>query len=196
MEIGEINSVIKEADPKVKAVATLVLKHAKQQRDQLVSFVAIDGARTEKDASLLITTGEYSQLIGTLLKACKKRLPIYMVPTHFLPLSEIPLSVNNKVDNKRLTQLYMDTSLEVLQSLAYREEKEGGLSSAETRIQNILAELTKIKREDIKRSSTIFELGLDSISVVGLARKLKKSGFLTVTVSMIMQSNYPDLQKF
>lgn len=141
----------------------------------------------------MITTGEYLTLIGSLLNTCKKNLPVYMVPTHFLPLSEIPLSVNNKVDNKRLTQIYMDASLEVLQSLAYREEKEGGLSAAEVKIQTILAEMTRLQRQEIRRSSTIFELGLDSVSVVGLARKLKKNGFSTATASMIMQSCYPEL---
>jgi len=193
LEIGEINAILKQANPNVKATATLVLKHPKQQRDQLVSFFSITGACTKKVASPLITTGQHSTLIGSLLNACKKNLPVYMVPTHFLPLSEIPLSVNNKVDNKRLTQIYMDASLEVLQSLACREEEQGDLSATEVKIQTILAEMTKLQRQDIKRSSTIFELGLDSVSVVGLARKLRKNGFNMVTVSMIMQSCYPEL---
>ncbi|KAF8444235.1 hypothetical protein BGX38DRAFT_1143770 [Terfezia claveryi] len=192
LEIGEINTTLKRADPNVKAAATLVLRHPKQQRDQLVSFFSVNGTGMEKRASPLITTGEYSTLIASLLNSCKRNLPIYMVPTHFLPLSEIPLSVNNKVDNKRLTQIYMDASLEVLQSLAYRGEKEESLSAAEVEIQSILAEMTRLQRQDIRGSSTIFELGLDSVSVVGLARKLKKSGFNTATVSMIMQSCYPE----
>lgn len=194
LEIGEINATLKRADPNVTAAATLVLRHPKQQRDQLVSFFSVNGACLEKGASPLITTGEYSTLIDSLLTSCKKNLPVYMVPTHFLPLSEIPLSVNNKVDNKRLTQIYMDASLEVLQSLAYREEKEGSLSAAEVKIQSILAEMTRLQRQDIRMSSTIFELGLDSVSVVGLARKLKQNGFNTATVSMIMQSCYPELK--
>ncbi|RPB21806.1 hypothetical protein L211DRAFT_827739 [Terfezia boudieri ATCC MYA-4762] len=188
LEIGEINTTLKRADSNVKAAATLVLRHPKQQRDQLVSFFSVNGAGMEKRSSHLITTGEYSTLIGSLLNSCKRNLPIYMVPTHFLPLSEIPLSVNNKVDNKRLTQIYMDASLEVLQSLAYRE-KEGSLSAAEEKIQSILVEMTRLQRQDIRGTSTIFELGLDSVSVVGLARKLKKTGFNTATVSMIMQNS-------
>ncbi|KAF8420669.1 hypothetical protein EV426DRAFT_239732 [Tirmania nivea] len=189
LEIGEINATLKRADPNVKAAATLVLRHPKQQRDQLVSFFSVNGTCMRKGASPLITTREYSTLIGSLLNSCKKNLPVYMVPTHFLPLLEIPLSVNNKVDNKQLTQIYMDASLEVLQSLAYRKEREGSLSATEVKIQTILAEMTRLQRGDIKRSSTIFELGLDSVSVVGLARKLKKKGFNTATVSMIMQNS-------
>lgn len=199
MEIGEINATIKKADPSVKAVVTLVLRHPKQQRDQLVSFISVDCAHSDKlmnnhsakSSPVLITTGEYSHLISVLLDACKKYLPVYMVPTHFLPLSEIPLSVNNKVDNKQLLQIYQGASLEVLQSLARRDEEVGELSAVGTRIQAILAEMTKLQSQEVKSSSTIFELGLDSVSVVALARRLKKNGFHMATVSMIMQSILP-----
>ena len=191
LEIGEINATLKRADPRVKTAATLVLKHPKQQRDQLVSFISIEGAQVEKGVSQLIATGEHAALIGTLLSTCKRNLPVYMVPTHFLPLTAIPLSVNNKVDNKRLAKIYGESSLELLQSLAYREEKQRNLSAIEHQIQGILADVTHLQKSEIKESSTIFELGLDSVSVVGLARRLKKNGF-QATISLIMQSDYPE----
>lgn len=111
-----------------------------------------------------------------------------MVPTHIIPLSRIPLSVNNKVNNKSLAKIYMETPLDILQSLASKEEKEDSLSTTETQIQSVLANMAKLHLKDIKSSSTIFELGLDSVSVVSLARKLKKCGFHRANVSLIMQS--------
>lgn len=187
LEIGEINAILKRAHSTVNTVTTLVLKHPKQQKDQLVSFISLDGTAIVTGSSIL--TGQHSGLISTLLVECKKKLPVYMVPTYIIPLSCIPLSVNNKVDNKGLAKIYMETSLDILQSLASKEEREDSLSRTETQIQSVLANMTKLHLKDIKSSSTIFELGLDSVSVVSLARRLKQCGFHTANVSIIMQSS-------
>lgn len=186
LEIGEINQVVKKADVVVEAVATLVLRHPKQQKDQLVSFVVLECG--ERGRPRVLAEGQYSLLISKLVDACRAKLPTYMVPTHFLPLSNMPLSVNNKVDNKSLKAIYQETTLEVLQSLARREDDAGVWSDIEQRLSAVLMDMTKLQNKDVKRSSTIFELGLDSVSVVGLARRLKKSGFAAATPSLIMQN--------
>ena len=156
LEIGEINATIKRAHPKVKAVSTLVLKHPKQQTDQLVSFIAFEGADREKGVSRIVETREYSPLVGIIIDTCKQHLSVYMVPTHFLPVTTIPLSVNNKVDNKKLAQLYQATSLEQLQALSYRNTNESDqFSSIELRLRDILADMMQLSSADIKRSSSI-----------------------------------------
>jgi len=187
LEIGEIDQVVTKAHEEVEAVATLVLKHPKQQKDQLVSFFVVRG-RVERVAKPVIRDDE--PLISTLVEACRKKLPTYMVPTHFLPLSHMPLSINNKVNNKALKVLYQDTTLEMLQHLARRDEDTDGSAwtDSERRLRTVLVEMTRLEPAEIKRSSTVFELGLDSVSVVGLARRLKKSGFATTTPSLIMQN--------
>jgi microcystin synthetase protein McyA len=43
-----------------------------------------------------------SQLIPELREALKKKLPDYMMPTHFVVLDSIPLTNNGKVDRKAL----------------------------------------------------------------------------------------------
>jgi aryl carrier-like protein len=188
LEIGEINEVVKKANQSVAAVATLVLGHPKQQKDQLVSFIVLDaehlGAQSKPEVRC---DGNHSSIIPELIAACKSKLPGYMVPTHFLPLSHMPLSVNNKVDNKILKAVYHETTLEVLQLLAKQEEDDGQWNDVEKRVRSILADMTKLEEIDIKRLSTVFELGLDSVSVVGLARRLNKNGYGIATPSLIMQ---------
>ncbi|RPB02033.1 hypothetical protein L873DRAFT_1788049 [Choiromyces venosus 120613-1] len=194
LEIGEINETLKQATTRARAVATLVLRHPKQQKDQLVSFIELEtGAPISRsDIKVLDDPEQYSQVITVLADACRRKMPAYMVPTHLLPISTIPLSVNNKVDNKRLKELYHETSLETLQRVSRREDVEdGSWSDVEERLRIVLTEVTTLKASDIQRSSTIFELGLDSVSVVGLARRLKRAGFVAASVSIIMQ--YPVL---
>lgn len=214
LEIGEINQVVKGAgEHAVQAVATLVLKHPKQQKDQLVSFfVVLSDPREQQPlrtisptaATATATTGEPAvirthsrKLISKLAAACRSKLPAYMVPTHFLPISHIPLSINNKVDARALKALYQDTALDVLQQLARREEEDtatatiGDWTEVEKLLHSVLMDMTKLDSSEINRSSTIFELGLDSVSVVGLSRRLKKSGFAAVaaaTPSLVMRN--------
>ena len=190
LEIGEINETLKQATSRARAVATLVLRHPKQQKDQLVSFVELEtrSYAGRPDIRVLDSAEEYSEIIRTLADACKRKLPAYMVPTHFLPISAIPLSVNNKVDNKKLKELYQKTSLEILQRISRREDpQEGEWSEAEREIRDAVARLANLEIPAIKRSATVFELGLDSVSIVGLARQLKRAGFLGSSVSLIMQ---------
>ncbi|KAI5820682.1 hypothetical protein BZA77DRAFT_239966 [Pyronema omphalodes] len=190
LEIGEINQVMKKAAEEVHAVATLVLRHPKQQKDQLVSFVVLESVLesvNQRSKPEVRTDGHLAKLIAKLVAACKAKLPTYMVPTHFLPISHMPLSVNNKVDNKILKAVYNDTSLEILQQLAKREDDTGAWTESEERLRSILADMTKLQPSEISRSSTIFELGLDSISVVGFTRRLLKAGFTAATASLVMQ---------
>jgi len=189
LEIGEINEVIKKAHKSVEAVMTLVLKHPKQQKDQLVSFFVVRGEAPGATKPKICCDRDSAALIPKLVDACKRKLSTYMVPTHFLPVSHMPLSINNKVDNKILKALYQDTTLDALQQLSRRDEDgDSAWTGSEQRLRTVLVEMTKLKASEIKRSSTIFELGLDSVSVVGLARRLKKKGFATATPSLIMQN--------
>lgn len=177
----------------MRSVATLVLRHPKQQKDQLVSFIVLGTSdSSSKSDPIVLDEPEQHKVIPLLADSCKRMLPVYMVPTHFLPISKMPLSVNNKVDNKILTALYQNTPLTLLQQISKKEEiQEGSWTEEEKRIRKLLTEMTGLKSSDIKRSSTVFELGLDSVSVVGLARRLKRDGFFASTVSLVMQCRYP-----
>lgn len=191
LEIGEINETLKQADSRVKAVTTLVLRHPKQQKDQLVSFIVLEAKNTVNIDQVVLDGPEQHEVIPLLANTCRRKLPIYMVPTHFLPISKMPLSVNNKADNKKLAAIYQGTPLALLQRISRREDTHGGnWTDAEQRIRKILVDMTGIQASEIKRSSTVFELGLDSVSVVGLARKLKKDGFFASSVSLVMQCKW------
>lgn len=191
LEIGEINEVLKNADEKVRNVATLVLKHPKQQKQQLVSFF-VSQASFDNDSAptVLNSDAEATSLIPALLTAAKRKLPVYMVPTHFIPLSKIPLSVNNKVDNKALTALYNATTLEILHGLSKSSEgRKEDWTETEKKMRSVFCKVTGVAEGEVSRDTTIFEMGLDSVSVVGLATGLRRAGW-NLGVSTILQSEF------
>ncbi|KAF2281534.1 nonribosomal peptide synthetase-like protein 2 [Westerdykella ornata] len=185
LEIGEINSIIKQSASGISDVATLVLKHPKQQKEQLVSFI-ISTSKRDVEPRILFQSAKDAVAAR---EACQQRLPGYMVPTHFVSLSAMPLSANNKADHRRLREMYEALSVSDLQMLSRStEEKEEVWVADERRIAQILQDFLRIGT-DVKRNTSLFELGLDSISVIGFTRALKNAGFSEASVSIVLKND-------
>ncbi|KAI5859244.1 hypothetical protein GGS23DRAFT_326435 [Durotheca rogersii] len=184
LEIGEINHAIKTSLPHQLAdVVTSVVRRTGQDRDLLVSFIApITSPST--DLRICLET----ELCQAALKACKARLPGYMVPTYVLCVSFIPLSTNNKADVKLLKQLFADLSHQRLREFtAGSAGIDRALSEAEQFISTAISTVTQIPDVDVTPSSSIFELGIDSINVARLALILRSQSFPSASPSVILR---------
>jgi acyl-coenzyme A synthetase/AMP-(fatty) acid ligase len=190
LEIGEINTTIRHEVSDISDIATYVLKHPKQQRDQLVSFFVVGNSENRSRETQISQSEEVISIVGNALSACRARLPTYMVPTHFIPLTTMPLSANNKTDGNVLKKLFSETSTNLLQTLSGANHMQSKLSPTEKGIVSALTNIISVTSEDIRSHSNIFELGLDSITVIRFARALKNSGFSRAQPSTIMTREY------
>lgn len=189
LEIGEINHTIKAGVPRVSDVATLVTKHRDQDRDVMVSFIVTQDDR-KRDRELSVNADpDCLRLCADAQNACRAKLPGYMVPTFVLSVPYIPLSANNKAQTSVLKQVFNGISPEDLRLLS------SGSKDASTRLEtshpglaSVIAKVTRTKAADLYAQSTIFDLGVDSISVIELARKLRAVGFLGATPSTILKN--------
>ncbi|EPS36910.1 hypothetical protein H072_9546 [Dactylellina haptotyla CBS 200.50] len=190
LELGEINETIRAADQSIAEIVTLVCQHGQQQVQQLVSFVSFrdntEGCGSPSPAQLLKAFPE-SGLRSKILQACQSRLPVYMVPTYILPITKLPLTVNNKVDERTLRTLFADTSVETIQEFEEVCVEDEEFSEAEQRIKDTLS-VVAANTGSATKSTSFFQLGLDSVSIVGFANKLRKNGFPGVEVSLVMQN--------
>lgn len=173
LELLEIDEVIKKSSSSLQEVVTLVLKHATQQKEQLVSFFV--KSSSEEDGSL----------ISTVKDACKSRLPGYMVPTHFIPIEALPLNANNKADSKQLAGIYNNLTIDDLRRLSQSSQQDKEWTEEEKRIVQVLAEVMQVEQSALTHSSNIFELGLDSISIIGFSRTLQNSGLENAKLSVV-----------
>ncbi|KAF2115717.1 hypothetical protein BDV96DRAFT_492707 [Lophiotrema nucula] len=186
LEIGEINSVIKQSGRDIADLATLVLKHSKQQKDQLVSFIVLGSKHRGSPEAIL----KESHGVRRARQACHDKLPGYMVPTHFVTLTAMPLNVNNKADARRLKELYNELSVSDLQLLSgFEHEENVQWSFDEEQIRETLSNTLHISKDEINRTSSFFELGLDSISAIGFTRALRLAGISKVTASAVMKNS-------
>lgn len=194
LEIGEINEVIKQSTPVLNEVATLVVKHPSQSKDQLVSFVTKVSDKDKKSQNVeVISSREDHEFLSIIKTACHTHLPGYMVPTHIIPMSRFPLSANNKADMKVLKGIFQELSLEDIQNLNAMTVDRGTKSLHEEKIISILAQFIGATDSTISSWSSIYELGLDSISVLSFARSLRGAGFSQAQPSLIMKRKWSPL---
>ncbi|OKL60449.1 hypothetical protein UA08_04403 [Talaromyces atroroseus] len=195
LELGEINAVIQEATSDVSEVATLVIKHPSQQKEQLVVFVsykkqATDKAKTANSPEVLNDDhGKTSDFLACIKQAAQNKLPGYMMPTHFIPIKSLPLTPNNKIDVKALKTFFSALSLERLQALSSSANETRSLIEKDIQaVIRVLAQFAKISLDAIFPNTSIYDIGLDSISVIGLAQHFRDAGYQNAQVSMIMRN--------
>ena len=189
LEIGEINSVIRMEASRIADVATFVLKHPNQQKEQLVTFLAASKSTSYSTVEILYNDATVRSS-REAVAACHAKLPAYMIPTHYIPVNYLPLTANNKVDAKALRQCYYKLTQDDIRRLSGTDRRRVDLSETEQRIVKSLERIAEIQKADVHPDANLFELGLDSITVIGLAKVLKDAGFPGAQPSVIMKSTF------
>ncbi|KAH8896633.1 non-ribosomal peptide synthetase [Thozetella sp. PMI_491] len=188
LEIGEINHTIKTRVEEIRDTATVVVHNEKQEKSFLVSFVVTNTNHNSSIPLTIIEGAEAAEISQKIKDACRSRLPGYMVPTYVLQLPFIPLSSNNKAEIKELKKLFNTLSHEQLIRMASHPlQSTAPLDSTSEKIIAALATMTSIDTSSITPASSIFELGIDSITVLQFARLLKKNGLFNATPSAILK---------
>lgn len=188
LEIGEINHCIRSSVPEIKDVVTVVIRNEKQQKDLLVTFVVTDTQEHKKIGELRILTGHEAHTISDKAqRACRDKLPGYMVPTYVLLLPFIPLSPNNKAELKMLRTLFNTLSPQQLMAPSSTMSVTDLGQIGKTLCQ-ALSRMSGVVEEDISSTSSIFELGVDSISVMRLARMLRQEGVQNAAPATILRN--------
>lgn len=185
LEIGEINQCVREGVAEVVDLVTLVVRNEKQQKDLLVSFVVT--TQDQKAKELYIIEGDDAVTISQKVqRACRDRLPGYMVPTYVLLLPFVPLSPNNKAEVKELRAFFNKLSSEQL--VASSASSSTALGFVDQKFCKALAAMSGVTEETITPTTNIFEMGVDSITVLRLVRTLKREGFTNASAAVILRN--------
>lgn len=186
LEIDEIDSVIKSSTNTIADLASLVVKSG--DKETLVTFF-ITAVRKQTPDLALDASEQSRSAAQVALEACRSRLPGYMVPTHILPLNVIPLTVNNKIDAKRLTAFYNGLSVSALQNIKGNVTPTRALGPDAMKICKVLGKMLSIDVKAMDSSTNIFSLGMSSVSAITFASLLKRAGFPGANVASIMRNS-------
>ena len=138
------------------------------------------GVQGEKEIVAYITADEVQDVSG-LRGYLKERLPEFMLPSHFVQLDEIPLTIQGKIDRKALPSpqgLGLKTAVEYV---APRNETEATLVDVWKLV---------LGREKIGVFDDFFEIGGHSLRAMGLVVEYKNS----FNVGLSLQDIYDKAQ--
>lgn len=109
------------------------------------------------------------QLIPELRQNLRQMLPEYMVPSAFVPLAKLPLTVNGKVDRVRIAAQSNDDLLALTPTPA--SSTITPLTSTEVTLINIWKDLLRLKRVDVH--DNFFELGGHSLLATQMTSRIR-----------------------
>ncbi|PYH49418.1 nonribosomal siderophore peptide synthase SidC [Aspergillus saccharolyticus JOP 1030-1] len=196
LELGEVSEVIRSSSSLDISVVTTVAKHPDLSRQQLISFVARSNThKCEQDANVAFLFSEFATLGKELQDACKRKLPNYMVPELVLPITYIPLApLSGKANIKELAGLFSNLPLATVLQGNNAPSKDDTfvnrpLSADEQAVAKELCSVVAADPSSIGPLTNIFEIGLDSLSAIGLSIKLRGIGY-QATVALVMSNPF------
>ena len=111
-----------------------------------------------------------------------KKLPYYMIPSYFIPLPSLPLTVNGKIDRKKLPS-------------PFKNSKDNKYVKPQTELQKVvckaLEDCLSIKNISINEDFT--NLGIDSLSIIKMQSMLSALNISVPTQYFYDYSNVKDL---
>ncbi|KAF7195378.1 L-2-aminoadipate reductase large subunit [Pseudocercospora fuligena] len=124
----------------------------------------------------------------------KKKLPVYAVPTLFIPMLRLPLTPNGKVDKRALPFPEQADLLGTLPEAADLDKR----TETEKELAKIWAEHLKTRNhtaDTLPRDSSFYDLGGDSIMTVQIVPKINRKWQGANVPMSVMAAGQPTLEK-
>ncbi|KAH7024262.1 BcNRPS3, nonribosomal peptide synthetase [Macrophomina phaseolina] len=186
VELGEISEGVRVSSSEPVHVATLLLKHKELSRPQLVAFIANEKdskvAKENQDQCKFLDQ-QYEALNASVRPNCQKILPAHMVPDLLVPVNIIPLTATSaKADTKLLNALFSSIPIATLMAASHKPTgapavSNRPLTAEEETIAGVLKVIIGDHSREMRPDTSIFELGIDSLSAISLFMKLKENGY-------------------
>ncbi|KAH8672879.1 BcNRPS3, nonribosomal peptide synthetase [Tricladium varicosporioides] len=196
LELGEVSECVRLVCSGSPDVTSLIAKHPSLSRMQLVSFVAYSKSRNGAEMPEVLRN--FNEINATVRSGCMERLPAYMVPDIVVPITFLPLAATSgKANVKMLKSIFDKIPLQWLLSSGGSTSKEENanreLNKAEELVAGILTHLTCCNLSDIRPSTNIFEIGVDSLVAISLSTLMRKNGYDCSVASILGLSTVAEL---
>ena len=162
IELGEIAAVIKE----IKGI------------QQSVVIAHEDSTGSKKLVAYTVGAEEISE--AEIQAYLRTKVPEYMVPAFFIPLSELPLTGNGKINRNALPLPDFNRASIVKEYVAPRNE-------IEELIHGIWSEVMQIEKIGIH--DHFIELGGDSLTAIRVGIRIAEAAELNIPIHIIFQKN-------
>ena len=190
IELGEIDFHVKqvlEHFPQVKQSVTEAITPEATKTVTLAAFLTLSETSTDPEQEL-------SDIINHVKIELSKTLPIYMVPTAYIKLDDLPMTASGKTDRRALRELgklYMPPSFMQLEDQSWPDDK---LSDEENSLRTLWSSLLGINRDLIGPDHSFSGLGGDSIKIMSLVMGIRREYDLSIPMPRLLGKAQDTLQ--
>jgi amino acid adenylation domain-containing protein len=185
IELGEIETQLLRHENIKQAVVT-----AQQDRggDRCLTAYIVPAPATNRtnrtsrtsETSLTNQTSQAKLRQAKLRQYLAEFLPVYMIPTHFVFLAEMPLTATGKVDRQALPEPRSATA----------EEYEAPVNDIEKKLLEIWSELPGMKQGNIGVAADFFGLGGNSLRATVMTARIHRVFGVKVPLAEVFRTPY------
>lgn len=165
IELPEIEKVLRQVEA-IKDAAALVKTDQIGDRYIQAYYVADEKLET-----------------GMIKKAIQSYLPDYMIPSRFLQVDEMPMTVNKKLDKKRLMEMDVEEETEYIAPETEKQEL----------LENIFKEVLGLSKVSIR--ARFIEMGGDSIKAIRVISKLREAGYELKVMELLQYQTIEEISE-
>ncbi|KFY22082.1 hypothetical protein V493_06851 [Pseudogymnoascus sp. VKM F-4281 (FW-2241)] len=147
----------------------------------LAAFINMDGAGDKHDSKV-------KQVSIGVNEHLSEVLPLFMIPTVYIPLQNIPRSITGKIDRQQLREAGSSLTAKDIAMLNRLDgERRAPESDMERIIQRLWAEVLQIDIDSISIDDSFIRIGGDSIGAIRLVGVARQNG-LSLTIRDVFQN--------
>ena len=166
IELEEINNILLKSDDIVNCTTQI-----------------IENGNEKKLVTYIVSKNKINP--STIRNYLAKKLPVYMIPSYFIQIASIPLTINGKIDRKALPMPIIEENKNVTLPREATDEI----------LIKIISDIVNIK--NISISDNLFDLGMDSLSIMTLINELYDKLKVSLTVKDVFENSIiKDLSDF
>ncbi|KAM5466620.1 NRPS cluster protein [Microsporum audouinii] len=201
LEMGEVEHCITSSCTAIRTATVECIKVPGQNnRVSLIAFIcpetygdwgqALTGESLETSGLEVVglPNNQFYSIIESLETALRELLPAYMLPSFFIPIADVPLTLSGKVNRRLLRDKSTSWPLKRLEQYQLRSralpEVEVPTTVHGQEIQQIISQALNMDAKTIPMNANFFGLGGDSISAMRVSMLARRRG-LHLTVADI-----------
>ncbi|KAF5689247.1 non-ribosomal peptide synthetase [Fusarium circinatum] len=193
IELGEIEYHVQAHLPDyIQAAVEIVVPQSKTSTKALAVFFTSDDdvedtSTQDVDPILAKMSSPSTDLAQTLKSALKDALPSYMVPTIYIPLSKMPLTLAGKLDRQRLKAIARSVPTHLMASYKLSGLSRSGnipTTAMQRKLQKAWATVLNIPIDQINIDDSFFRLGGDSVDAMKLVPAARSEGLVIAVMGI------------
>ncbi|RDL36341.1 Uncharacterized protein BP5553_05693 [Venustampulla echinocandica] len=200
VEVGEIESRISQSLPgnPLTCVDLVEARNNALGSSMLIAAIDMNEAASHGDPvpGILYETSEsLRDLLQSLHSKLVAELPLYMVPSHFVPFVSLPTNASAKLDRQAMRAM-LETLTESELAMFKKKDAPGTISTeTEKSLQAIWAEVLERPAADIGSNDDFMHLGGDSVVAMRMAAIARRRDISLSVADIVQHPRLADLAR-